>query len=165
MLRSGDFVPALSKPTTPAERKKLGAQADRAITHQLEQAKSVSHPDLKAVYAEEAGNLLAIRRSLAGHPRGDEADTQKLAGQVKALLLEIVDLRVEGLKSLAANPAGPDAIRNGESEGSSLELDLSRVYRFGFDKPQVDVRALDQAIKKAVVESITGRRGGGWAPR
>ena len=36
----------------------------RAIAHQLNLAKSVFHPDLKAVYAEEAGNLLAIRRAL-----------------------------------------------------------------------------------------------------
>ena len=164
-MRSGDFVPMLSKPMTEAERKKAGPLADRAIAHQLEQARTVSHPDLKAVYAEEAGNLLAIRRSLAGHPRGDAPDTQKLADQVKGLLNEIVDLRIAGMRSLAANPKGPDSIRDGESEASSLKIDLQRVYRFGFDPPTVDINALDQAIKKAVVDGVLGRSGrGGWSP-
>lgn len=165
-MRSGDFVPMLSKPMTAAEKKKAAPIADRAIAHQLEQAKAVAHPDLKAVYAEEAGNLLVIRRALAGHPRGDEPDTQKLADKVKGLLNEIVDLRIGGMKSLAANPGGPDAIREGENQAGSLKIDLQRVYRFGFEPPTVDINALDQAIKKAVVDGVLGRSGSGrgWSP-
>jgi hypothetical protein len=154
----------LSTPMTQAEKKKAGPLADKAIAHQLEQAKSVAHPDLKAVYAEEAGNLLAIRRALAGHPRWDEADTQKQADGVKGLLNDIVDARIAGMKSLAANPGGPDAIRQGESDAVSLKSDLSRLVRFGFDARVVDVNALDQAIKKAVVDGVLGRGGRGWSP-
>jgi hypothetical protein len=165
-MRSGDFVPMLSKPMSAAEKKKAGPLADRAIAHQLQAAKAVSDPDLKAVYAEEAGNLLAIRRALAGHPRWDEPDTQKLADQVKGLLNEIVDLRISGMKALAANPAGPEAIRKGEGEAVSLSSDLSRLTRFGFEPRRVDVDALDQAIKKAVVDGVLGRSAGGrgWSP-
>ena len=162
--KSGDFVPVLSRVLTAAEKKKYGAAADRAISAQLQQAQGVAHPDMKAIYAEEAGNLLAIRRALAGHPRWDEADTKKLAGQVEALLNAIVDARIIGMQALAANPGGPEAIRQGESDAASLKSDLSRLYRFGFEPRTVDINALDHAIKKAVVDSVTGG-GRGWSPR
>jgi hypothetical protein len=162
-LRSGDFVPALSKPLKPEEKKAWAQKAERAIDAQLEQAKGISQPDLLAVFAEEAGELLAIQRALAGHPRWDEADTKKSADKVQALLTRIVDARVDGLKSLAANPKGPDSIRDGESEAASLKLDLGRLTRYGFTPPQIDVNALDQSVKKAVVDATLGNRG--WSPR
>jgi hypothetical protein len=118
---------------------------------------------MKAIYAEEAGNLLAIRRALAGHPRWDEADTQKVAGQVKDLLHQIVDARIAGMKALAANPSGPEAIREGEREALSLKTDLARLTRFGFEPRTVDINALDHGIKKAVVDMVTGGRRG-WSP-
>ena len=163
-LRSGDFLPALSKPLSAAEKKVWGQQADAAIGDQLDRARGVAHPDLKAVFAEEAGNLLTIRRALAGHPRWDEADTQKRADQVKGLLNEIVDARIAVLHGLAAHPGGPDAIREGEREAESLRTDLARLTRFGFEARRVDVGALDQAVKKAVVDAVAGGGRRGWSP-
>ena len=163
--RSADFLPALTKPLSAAEKKAWGRQADAAIGGQLERARGVAHPDLKAVFAEEAGNLLVIRRALAGHPRWDEADTQKLADQVKGLLDQIVDARIARLQGLAANPGGPDAIREGEREAESLKTDLSRLTRFGFQARNVDVGGFDHAIKQAVVDAVAGGGRRGWSPR
>lgn len=157
-------MPALSRPLSAAEKKTFGRQAEAAIAGQLERARGVSGPDLKAVFAEEAGNLLAIRRAFAGHPRWDEADTQKVADQVKGLLHEIIDARIAGLRSLAANPGGPEAIREGEREAESLKSDLARLTRFGFEARTVDVGALDHAIKKAVVDAVAGGGRRGWSP-
>lgn len=162
-MRTEDFVPALSRPLSAEEKKAWGKKADAAIAAQLERARGVSQPDLKSIFAEEAGNLLSIRRALAGHPRWDEADTQKLADRVKGLLHEIVDARIAGLQGLAANPGGPDAIREGESQAESLKTDLSRLTRFGFEARTVDIGALDLAIKQAVVDLVAPPRRG-WSP-
>jgi hypothetical protein len=161
-LRSGDFVPALSKPLSAAEKKTWAAKADKAIAAQIAEGARYSQPDMKAVFAEEAGNLLAIRRALAGHPRWDEADTQKLADQVKSLCTDVMNGHIDQMRTLAASPKGPESIRDGESLAGSVKLDQDRLYRFGFDKPNVDIRSLDEAIKKAVVGATLGRRG--WGP-
>jgi hypothetical protein len=161
-MRSGDFVPFLSRPTSPAEKKQLAAVADRSIAAELQKARAVAQPDLQAVYADEAGNLLAIRRALEGNPRTESPGLAKLSRDVEGLLNQIVDARISGLRLLAAAPGGPDAIRQGESEAFSLKADLQRLHRFGFTPRTVDVDALDLAVKQAVVNT-TGRRGG-WSP-
>lgn len=161
-MRSGDFVPALSRPISPAERKQLAAEADRSILAELQKAKSMQQVDILCVHAEEAGNLLAIRRAFDGNPRVDSPAVAKLGAQVEALLHRIIDTRVSNLTALAAAPGGPDAIRQGESEALSLKTDLHRLIRFGFSPRSVDIDALDMAIKRAVVDTVTGRRG--WTP-
>lgn len=137
----------------------LAQAVERSLERTLTTAFTVKQVDLLAVHAESAGKLVAMQRALVDAPTNCPMPPSALEKRAGELMNRVVDLRIEGLRRLAAptsRGAAATAIRDSEREGASLQGDLARLRRYGFEPRQVDVEALLFAVKRAAVDAFVG---------
>jgi hypothetical protein len=134
--------------------------AEKAIDGALAAAQARPAPsEFRAVQAENLGKLLVLARGCLENRHQPPASLTAREGQVRDFMQGVVNQRVGELKALAqragSDPAG--AIRDAESLKVSLDGDLSRLYRYGFEPPRLDTAALVRDVSASAVQSF-GRR-------
>jgi hypothetical protein len=155
-LRAAAGGAAVPQPTLDRLRQRAEKSIDEGLANARGQAPST---ELKSVFAEDLGKLLVLARGCLENRHQPPASLAAREGQVRDFMLGVANERVADFKALAqragADPAG--AIRDAEGMKVSLQGDLARIYRYGFDAPRLDADRLALDVSEAAVKSF-GRR-------
>ncbi len=155
-LRAAAAGTGVPQPTLDRFRQLVEKSVDGALTSARAQPLPT---DLRAVQAENLGKLLVLARGCLENRHQPPASLTAREAQVRDFMQSVVNDRLgefRGLVSRAgSDPAG--AIRDAEGLKVSLDSDLSRLSRYGFEPPRVDTAALVRDVGASAVQSF-GRR-------
>lgn len=155
-LRAAAPRTGVPQPTLDRFRQLVEKTIDGALTP----ARAQPFPaELRAVQAENLGKLLVLARGCLENRHQPPASLTAREGQVRDFMQGVVTERLGEFRALV-NRAGSDpagALRDAEGLKVSLDSDLSRLYRYGFEPPRVDTAALVRDVGASAVQSF-GRR-------